>query len=62
MEEEDIAIWGILGILICLFFTCFAIVTKDLRKRSVSLLTGSIVTFWWARAFWKRWSAPELEP
>lgn len=40
MEEEDIAIWGILGILICLFFTCFAIVTKDLRKRSVSLLTG----------------------
>jgi hypothetical protein len=41
MDEEDVALWGIGGILICLFFTCYAIITKDLRRRTVALLTGT---------------------
>jgi len=59
MEEEDVALWGILGILQCLAFTCYAIITKDLRKRSVALLSGIIVTVLWLTAFWRRYNDPE---
>eukprot|EP00037_Helgoeca_nana_P006179 m.57320 g.57320 ORF g.57320 m.57320 type:complete len:64 (+) comp17074_c0_seq1:283-474(+) len=59
MDEEDVALWGIGGILICLFFTCYAIITKDLRRRTVALLTGTVVTTLWAVAFWRRWNVPD---
>lgn len=60
MEEEDIALWGILGILICLFFTCYAIITRDLKKRGAALVLLVVVTTGWAVAFWRRYSTPDV--
>jgi uncharacterized BrkB/YihY/UPF0761 family membrane protein len=59
MEEENIALWGIFGILLCLFFTCYAIVTRDLKKRAAALITGVVATTAWALAFRRRYMAPD---
>ena len=60
MDEVDMALWGIGGIMLFLACTCYAIFNADRTRRGCALLLGTIALVLYIRQFATRLSDPDI--